>query len=57
VAGDVDQCAVRIREIADVGADRVTVSLLSGGRARRLEDLLAVWQAANTASAAQGGKA
>jgi 5,10-methylenetetrahydromethanopterin reductase len=56
VAGDVEQCAARVREVVDVGADRVTVSLLSGGRERRLEDLLAVWQAANTASAAQGGK-
>lgn len=55
VAGDVDQCAVRIREIADVGADRVTVALLSGGRERRLGDLLTVWQSANTASATRGG--
>jgi 5,10-methylenetetrahydromethanopterin reductase len=51
VTGTVEECASRIREIADVGADRVTVSLLSGGREHRLQDLLAVWEAANTASA------
>jgi 5,10-methylenetetrahydromethanopterin reductase len=53
VAGSAEECAARIREIVDVGADRVTVSLLSGGRERRLQDLLAVWIAANTASATQ----
>jgi len=56
IAGDVEECAARIREIVDVGADRVTVSLLSGGRERRLQDLLAVWKAANTAAATRGGK-
>jgi alkanesulfonate monooxygenase SsuD/methylene tetrahydromethanopterin reductase-like flavin-dependent oxidoreductase (luciferase family) len=54
VAGDVDACAARIREIIDVGADRVTVSLLSGGRERRLQDMLGVWEAATTAT--QRGK-
>lgn len=57
VAGDVEECAARIREIVDIGADRVSISLLSGGRERRLRDLLAVWESANTASATQGGKA
>ncbi|MGH8916005.1 MAG: LLM class flavin-dependent oxidoreductase [Acidimicrobiia bacterium] len=57
VAGDVDECAARIRQIIDVGADRVTVSLLSGGRERRLEDLLAVWEAASNASATRSSRA
>jgi hypothetical protein len=56
VAGDVEECASRIKQIIDVGADRVTVSLLSGGRERRLQDLLAVWEGANTASAIRRGK-
>jgi 5,10-methylenetetrahydromethanopterin reductase len=56
VAGDVHECASRISQIIDVGADRVTVSLLSGGRERRLHDVLAVWEAANTESATRGGK-
>jgi 5,10-methylenetetrahydromethanopterin reductase len=43
VVGNVEECGLRIREIVDLGADRVTVSLLSGGRERRLQDLLAVW--------------
>jgi 5,10-methylenetetrahydromethanopterin reductase len=56
VAGNVEECASRIKQIINVGADRVTVSLLSGGRERRLQDLLAVWERANTASAIRGGK-
>jgi 5,10-methylenetetrahydromethanopterin reductase len=54
VAGSVEECAARLGQIIDIGADRVTVSLLSGGRERRLHDLLAVWDAANTASATRG---
>jgi 5,10-methylenetetrahydromethanopterin reductase len=54
VSGNVEECASRIREIVEVGADRVTVALLSGGRKRRLLDLLAVWEAASTASATRG---
>jgi 5,10-methylenetetrahydromethanopterin reductase len=56
VAGNVDECAARIRQIIDVGADRVTVSLLSGGRERRLQDLLAVWEEANMAQPSQMGR-
>lgn len=44
VAGTVEHCRERLSEIAAVGADRVTVSLMSGGRERRLEDLLSVWE-------------
>jgi hypothetical protein len=43
VAGPVEHCRERMAEIVDVGADRVTVSLMSGGRERRLDDLFAVW--------------
>jgi len=43
VTGDIEQCAARLRGIAEVGADRITVSLLSGGRERRLEELVRVW--------------
>ena len=52
VAGDVEECARRIREIVNLGADRVTISLLSGGRERRLQDLLAVWEAAGMSAPA-----
>lgn len=52
VVGNVEECARRIREIVDLGADRVTVSLLSGGRERRLHDLLAVWEAAEMSARA-----
>lgn len=57
VAGDVRECARRIGEIAEVGADRITVSLLSGGRERRLMDLLEVWQTGRAASTIRGGPA
>lgn len=43
VAGDVETCRTRIDELVAVGADRITVSLMSGGRERRLADLLEVW--------------
>ncbi len=49
VVGDIDQCAARLKAIAEVGADRVTVSLLSGGRERRLDELIRVWQRSNLA--------
>jgi 5,10-methylenetetrahydromethanopterin reductase len=49
VAGDVEHCAARLRGIAAVGADRITVSLMSGGRERRLEQLAEVWAAADLA--------
>ena len=59
VVGDVEECARRIREIVDLGVDRITVSLLSGGRERRLHDLLAVWEAAELGASAgsRGGLA
>jgi hypothetical protein len=55
VAGDVDECARRISDIADLGADRVTIALLSGGRDRRLLDLLEVWETVHGTPAATRG--
>lgn len=39
VAGDHDYCKARLRELAALGVDRITVSLLPGGREKRLSDL------------------
>jgi 5,10-methylenetetrahydromethanopterin reductase len=55
VAGSVAECAQRIEQIIEVGADRVTVSLLSGGRERRLRDLLSVWELVQGAQPAGAG--
>jgi 5,10-methylenetetrahydromethanopterin reductase len=52
IVGTVDECAGRIREIVELGANRITISLLSGGRERRLRDLLAVWQTAGSSTPA-----
>ncbi len=37
VAGDLDHCVARIRPLLGLGADRITIALLAGGRAERLE--------------------
>jgi 5,10-methylenetetrahydromethanopterin reductase len=50
VAGSVAECAQRIEQMVEVGVDRITISLLSGGRERRLRDLLSVWEAVEGAS-------
>jgi len=57
IVGNVEECALRIREIVELGANRITISLLSGGRERRLQDLLAVWRAAesSTPAGSRGG--
>jgi 5,10-methylenetetrahydromethanopterin reductase len=39
VAGDHEYCRARLRELAALGVDRITVSLLPGGRQQRLADL------------------
>jgi 5,10-methylenetetrahydromethanopterin reductase len=44
IAGPLDHCRDRLAEIVALGPDRVTVSLLSGGRERRLTDLMSVWE-------------
>jgi hypothetical protein len=51
VAGDIEQCAGRLKEVAAVGADRITVSLLSGGRERRLDELMRVWRRSDLSEA------
>jgi 5,10-methylenetetrahydromethanopterin reductase len=47
VVGDQTECLRRLRAIAALGLDRITLTLLSRGRDQRLrefEDLLGVWQ-------------
>ncbi len=39
VAGDLETCLGRLREVAALDIDRITFALLSGGRMRRLEEL------------------
>jgi 5,10-methylenetetrahydromethanopterin reductase len=46
VAGDHDHCRERLRSLAATGVDRMTITLLSGGRERRLADITDVWRAA-----------
>lgn len=43
VAGDDDQCLRRLSELVGLGVDRITLTLLSGGRERRLEDIARLW--------------
>lgn len=45
VAGDREQCAERLLSLIGVGVDRVTLTLLSGGRERRLAELTDMWDA------------
>jgi 5,10-methylenetetrahydromethanopterin reductase len=37
VAGNLDACVAKIRPLLDLGIDRITVALLPGGRAERIE--------------------
>lgn len=43
VAGTTQECSARLAGLAATGVDRITVTLLSGGRERRLEDIAEVW--------------
>jgi 5,10-methylenetetrahydromethanopterin reductase len=43
VAGPPEVCLARVRAIAAAGPDRMTLSLLPGGRERRLAELLDLW--------------
>lgn len=45
VAGDVGHCVAKLRALAALGVDRITLSLLSGGRLSRLQTLAEVAQA------------
>jgi 5,10-methylenetetrahydromethanopterin reductase len=44
VAGDDAHCRDRLRALVATGVDRVTITLLSGGRERRLADIARVWR-------------
>ncbi len=43
IAGPEEHCRKRLGELVALGADRITVSLMSGGREQRLDDLVSVW--------------
>ncbi|MQA74469.1 MAG: LLM class flavin-dependent oxidoreductase [Solirubrobacterales bacterium] len=45
VAGDREECRRRLISLAGVGVDRITLTLLSGGRESRLEELAEIWDA------------
>jgi 5,10-methylenetetrahydromethanopterin reductase len=42
LAGNVDTCVARLRELAELDVDRISFALLSGGRLRRMEELATV---------------
>jgi 5,10-methylenetetrahydromethanopterin reductase len=44
VAGTTEECRERLASLASTGVDRITVTLLSGGRERRLEEIAEVWE-------------
>ena len=52
VAGDQDECIARLRSLCTTNVNRITLSLLSGGRERRLESIAAVWNGVKKAIAA-----
>lgn len=43
VVGDERECAQRLRSLCFPNVNRITITLLSGGRERRLEEIAAVW--------------
>jgi 5,10-methylenetetrahydromethanopterin reductase len=59
VVGTPEECGARLGELVATGVDRITVSLLSGGRLRRLRDIAEVWSTvalgAQPASPGRGG--
>jgi 5,10-methylenetetrahydromethanopterin reductase len=44
VAGDRTECRERLLSLAGAAVDRITLTLLSGGRQRRLEELAELWR-------------
>jgi 5,10-methylenetetrahydromethanopterin reductase len=44
VVGTYDECLSRLHDLAGLGVDRLTITLLSGGREQRLEVLGAMWE-------------
>lgn len=43
VAGDEQECVRRIQSLCATNVNRITLTLLSGGRERRLDEIAAVW--------------
>lgn len=56
VAGTPDECTDRLSSLLAAGADRVTVTLLSGGRERRLSDIIEVWSDVERRSTVSAGR-
>lgn len=50
VVGNREECIERLRGLSALGADRITLSLQSGGRERRLDDIAAVWSGVRAAT-------
>lgn len=44
VAGTYDECLGRLRGLAELDVDRITITLLSGGREQRLETIASLWR-------------
>lgn len=56
VAGPPEDCATRLAALLDAGPDRLTVTLLSGGRERRLAEIAEVWKMVGDRRAVTGGR-
>jgi 5,10-methylenetetrahydromethanopterin reductase len=52
VVGDEQECRRRLQELCTARVDRVTLTLLSGGRERRLDEIAAVWRGVDQTLAA-----
>jgi 5,10-methylenetetrahydromethanopterin reductase len=55
VAGERDDCRARLLSLAGAGVDRITLTLLSGGRERRLTDLAEIWDEIRTVDSGVAG--
>jgi alkanesulfonate monooxygenase SsuD/methylene tetrahydromethanopterin reductase-like flavin-dependent oxidoreductase (luciferase family) len=44
VAGTYHECFMRLGELRDLGVDRITITLLSGGREQRLKTIARLWR-------------
>ena len=47
VVGDEQECRRRLKELCATQVNRITLTLLSGGRERRLEEISSVWRGMN----------
>jgi len=50
VVGNHEECIERLRSLCAFGADRITLTLQSGGRERRLDDIAVVWNGLKAAA-------